>query len=170
MDRAASRLEILHELTSGLAERMELQSIAAFVLGVGLDTIAANRGTLCRLTPDGLSLEVVAHAGYDTEMMDSWRVFPVSANFPASDVVRTRAPIYLHSPQERGLRYPAFAETGGDGASAMLPLLLRDEVLGAIVFGFEGPRDFDDADRLFLAALAAQCAIALDRARMYDAA
>jgi GAF domain-containing protein len=50
----------------------------------------------------------------------------------------------------------------------MLPLIVRDQPLGAIVFGFDGERDFDDADRSFLDALATQCAIALDRAAAND--
>ncbi|MEP7202947.1 MAG: SpoIIE family protein phosphatase [Ilumatobacteraceae bacterium] len=170
MERASNRLAVLHELTSGLAERMGLQAIASFVLGVGLDAIEANRGTLCMLTTDGKSLEVVAYAGYDPDVMDSWRVFPVDAPLPASDAVRTRSAIYLHSPQDRADRYPMFATMGGDGASAMLPLITRDVPLGAIVFGFDGERDFDEGDRAFLAALGTQCAIALDRAHLYEAA
>jgi hypothetical protein len=41
MERASNRLAVLHELTSGLAELMGLQSIARFVLGVGLTVDAA---------------------------------------------------------------------------------------------------------------------------------
>ena len=170
MERAPNRLALLLELTAGLAERMEVQTIASFVLGVGLNAIEANRGTLCLLAGDGDQLEVVAHTGYDTEVMNTWHRFPVDAPLPASDVVRSRKPIYLHSPQERADLYPIFADTGGDGASAMLPLIIRDEPLGVIVFGFDGERAFDSDDRSFLDALATQCAIALDRARLYEAA
>ena len=170
MERTPNRLALLLELTAGLAERMEVQTIASFVLGVGLNAIDANRGTLCLLTADGAVLEVVAHAGYDPTVMDTWRRFAVDDPLPASDVVRSRQPIYLHSPQERAERYPIFANSGGDGASAMLPLLISGEPLGAIVFGFDGERDFDDTDRSFLDALATQCAIALDRARLYESA
>ena len=141
MERAQNRLALLLELTTGLAERMEVQAIASFVLDVGLSAIEANRGTLCLLTADGVLLEVVAHAGYDTEVMDTWHQFAVDAPLPASDAVRSRKPIYLHSPRERADRYPIFANTGGDGASAMLPLIVRDQPLGAIVFGFDGERD-----------------------------
>ena len=170
MERAPNRLALLLELTAGLAERMEVQTVASFVLGVGLNAIEANRGTLCLLTADGVLLEVVAHAGYDPTVMDTWHRFAVDDPLPASDVVRSRKPIYLHSPQERAERYPIFANTGGDGASAMLPLLIGDEPLGAIVFGFDGEREFEESDRSFLDALATQCAIALDRARLYEAA
>jgi serine phosphatase RsbU (regulator of sigma subunit) len=170
MERAQNRLALLLELTSGLAERMELEAIASFVLGVGLNAIEANRGTLCLRDSDGRSLYVAAHAGYDVDMMDSWKKFPIDAPLPASDVVRSRTPVYLHSPDERAARYPIFAHTGGDGASAMLPLTVGTETLGAIVFGFDGERDFDASDRSILDALATQCAVALDRARLYESA
>jgi serine phosphatase RsbU (regulator of sigma subunit) len=170
VEHVSTRLALLHELTSGLAERMGLQSIAGFVLGVGLNAIEANRGTLCLVTPDGLSLEVVGHVGYDSAVMDSWQRFAVDAPLPASDVVRTRTPTYLHSPKERADRYPIFAHTGGDGASAYLPLIVRDSALGAIVFGFDGERDFGEEDQSFLSALTTQCAIAIDRALLYEAA
>ncbi|MEY2588694.1 MAG: hypothetical protein QOJ67_678 [Acidimicrobiaceae bacterium] len=168
MERTRSRLALLLDLTSGLARHTEVQTIATFVLGVGLEAIDANRGTLCLVTPDGGSLEVVAQAGYDEDMMASWARFALDAPLPASDAVRTGLPVYLHSPDERASRYPMFAGIGGDGASVMLPLLIRNEALGALVLGFDGSRDFDADDRSFLDALASQCAIALDRARLFE--
>jgi serine phosphatase RsbU (regulator of sigma subunit) len=170
MERTRNRLALLLELTAGLAEHMEVPAIAGFVLGVGLDAVEANRGTLCLVVADEPSLEVTAHVGYDVDVMDTWSRFPLDAPVPASDAVRSRLPIYLHSRDERAQRYPVFADTGGDGALAVLPLTVRDQVLGALVFGFDGERDFDPDDRSFLTALTAQCAIALDRARLYDAA
>jgi len=170
MERTRARLSLLLELTAGLAEKMDLQAIAGFVLSVGLDAIDADRGTLCLVAADGCSLEVTAHAGYDSDVMDEWRRFPLDAALPASDAVRSRAPVYLHSRAERGERYPVFANVGGDGASAMLPLLIRGGAIGALVFGFDGEREFDTDDRTFLAALTAQCAIAVDRAHLYEAA
>ena len=50
MERVPTRLALLHELTSGLAERMGLQSIAGFVLGVGLNAIG-QIAARCVLSP-----------------------------------------------------------------------------------------------------------------------
>src|SRR3954470_25068084 len=168
MELLRGRLDMLFNLTAGLAERMEIRSIADFVLGVGRDAIDANRGTLCLVTADGGWLEVVGQVGYDAEMMDGWRRFAVDDPLPASDAVRTKSAVYLHDPDERALRYPMFADTGGDGASVMLPLLVRDRAIGSLVFGFDGQRSFDADDRQFLSALSGQCAIAVDRARLYQ--
>src|SRR5689334_11685539 len=104
-----------------LAEQMETAAIARFVLGAGRVAIEANRGTLCLLSDDTRWLKVIGHVGYDVEMMHSWSRFPVDSSLPASDAIRTKSPIYLHSPAERAARYPVFTDIGGDGASVMLP-------------------------------------------------
>lgn len=169
METVRNRLSLLLDLTGVLAECMVIDQIAGFVLGAGRDAVDANRGTLCLMSARPGWLEVVGHVGYDPEMMSSWEQFELEAELPASDAVRSREAVYLHSPAERAARYPMFAGVGGDGASVMLPLVVRGEALGALVFGFDGERRFDDDDRSFLAALATQCATAVDRARLYEA-
>src|SRR3954454_22160256 len=101
MDELRSRLSLLLRLTAQLAEHMEVGAICDFVLGVGRDAVEANRGTLCLISPDGRTLRVAGHVGYDTAMMDEWSRFPVDASLPASDAVRSLSPIYLHSHLER---------------------------------------------------------------------
>ena len=60
MGETRTGLALLLELSAGLAERIDIEEIATFVLGVGRDAVAANRGTLCLLTPDGVILYVSA--------------------------------------------------------------------------------------------------------------
>ena len=170
MERAQNRLALLLELTTGLAERMEVQAIASFVLDVGLSANRGQPGTLCLLTADGVLLEVVAHAGYDTEVMDTWHQFAVDSPLPARTPSRSRTPIYLHSPRERADRYPIFANTGGDGASAMLPLIVRDQPLGAIVFGFDGNATLTTGIARFSTHSPPNARSLLDRGRLYEAA
>jgi serine phosphatase RsbU (regulator of sigma subunit) len=57
----------------------------------------------------------------------------------------------------------------GHEATACLPLRVEDRELGAAVFSFYRSRAFGLAEREFLLAVAALCAQALDRARLYAA-
>jgi serine phosphatase RsbU (regulator of sigma subunit) len=52
---------------------------------------------------------------------------------------------------------------------AVLPLEVDGRSLGVVSFGFAQERGFDDQDRLALLAVADQCALGLDRARLYEA-
>ena len=58
--------------------------------------------------------------------------------------------------------------SGGRQAWAFLPLAVAGEILGTLVIGYGAPRDFDDDERANLAAFAALCAQAMQRALLYE--
>jgi serine phosphatase RsbU (regulator of sigma subunit) len=89
-----------------------------------------------------------------------------------SDAVLRGEPVWLEDAGQWRARYPEMAPAGlseGHEACACLPLRVEDRDLGAVVFSFYRPRTFDPAEREFLVAVAALCAQALDRARLYAA-
>lgn len=95
---------------------------------------------------------------------------PLHRGRPMSDAVLTGDPVWLEDAGQWRTRYPEMAPVGvseGHEASAVLPLRVEDRVLGAVVFSFYRPRAFDPAEREFLLTVAALCAQALDRARLY---
>ena len=53
-------------------------------------------------------------------------------------------------------------------ASVALPLLSSGAVQGVLWFGFAHPRQVSDDEQIFLAALASQCALAVERAALYE--
>jgi hypothetical protein len=54
-------------------------------------------------------------------------------------------------------------------ATVVIPLSARGRTTGCLAVGFRDERDFTTADMQFFGALAEQCALALDRAQLYDA-
>jgi serine phosphatase RsbU (regulator of sigma subunit) len=158
------------ELTAGLAEQMDVQAIARYVLDTGVAAIGASAGSLCLITPDGTEFEVVGQVGYPEGVIEEWTRFPVDAPVPAADAVRAAAPVYF-AHGDRGDLYPVFADTDADeGVTAVFPLLTRDRALGAVSFTFDGASGLDTDARSFLVALVAHCAIAIDRAELYASA
>src|SRR6202012_4565818 len=59
-------------------------------------------------------------------------------------------------------------ETGDEQAGVGLPLLAAGMPLGALRFSFGKPRTILEEERGFLEALAGQCALAVERAEMYE--
>src|SRR5262245_40384438 len=104
MERARDRLALLLRLTAGLAEHMDVRSIAEFVLSAGRSAVDANRGTLCLVADDREHIEVVAHVGYDTDVMQHWHRFRIDQPVPASDAVRTRSAVYVLDADDRTTR------------------------------------------------------------------
>ena len=162
--------DVLRRLSSELARLHSWEDVAAYVIGAAVQLLGGNTGSLCLLTADKRELEIVAEHGYSLEVTAVWTKFRVDGPLPASEAVRTAAPVFITSPEDRDTRYPIFTEhpVVQDAAYAIEPLVVDGRMLGALVIGFENPRHFDDEDQSMLAAAAARCAQALDKRRRPD--
>lgn len=164
---AAARFASLQKVTAALSRAVGVDDVAAVALGVALEELGATSGSLCMI--EGEELRIVAAAGYPPEVMAHWGTFPLDADLPASEVVRTGRAVFISNDTERRARYPLFvaAPLVKDEAYAIVPL--GPEIpLGALVAGFPTPREFPPDDQAYLNALAAQCAAALGRAELYE--
>lgn len=80
-------------------------------------------------------------------------------------------PVWMHDPAEMGARDPLLARLAasvGDQALYLVPAKVRDRVLASVSISFEQPRPDDAGEHAFVLAVAQQCALALDRARLYE--
>jgi serine phosphatase RsbU (regulator of sigma subunit)/anti-sigma regulatory factor (Ser/Thr protein kinase) len=164
---SAQRLASLQKVTAELSRAVSTADVASVALGIALAELGAHTGSLCML--EGEELSIAAAAGYEAEVMKHWGRFPLDADLPASEAVRTGRPVFLSSSAERSARYPVFAAgpVVRDEAYAIIPLG-SEIALGALVMGFPQPRTFTETDEAFLTALAGQCAAALARAGLYE--
>jgi len=164
---AVSRLAGLQRVTAELSRAVTMVDVAAVVLGSARAELGAASAAVCLCADD--DLEIVEAVGYPDEVMTHWRRFPLAADLPASEAVRTSRPVFLRSPAERDDRYPVFAASPvtPDAAFAIVPLS-ETEPVGCLVFGFPEPREFPPEDESFLGALAGQCEAAFSRARLYE--
>ncbi|GAA4960123.1 hypothetical protein GCM10023205_24130 [Yinghuangia aomiensis] len=67
-----------------------------------------------------------------------------------------------------GMRPRPDAPQPGEAASVVLPLLGSGAPMGALRFTFRDARVFGPDDRVFLEAFAGQCALAVERSRLYE--
>jgi serine phosphatase RsbU (regulator of sigma subunit) len=89
------------------------------------------------------------------------------AELPAAVALRTGVPVWLESRHECDSRFPELADLEATTvAMCAVPLAIGDRRLGALRFSFTEPHLFDDDERRFVLALAAQTAQALDRAQL----
>jgi GAF domain-containing protein len=159
--------DLLRRLSGELTRLPTWDDVAAYVIGAAVQLLGGNTGSLCLVTPDGRELEIVAEHGYSLEVTAVWTRFRVDAPLPASEAVRTKKAVFITSPDDRDARYPIFTEQPvvQDSAYAIEPLVVDGRVTGALVIGFEAPREFTADDQALLAAAAARCAQALDKRR-----
>ncbi|HSJ51377.1 MAG TPA: GAF domain-containing protein, partial [Actinomycetota bacterium] len=165
------RLRLVEAVASGLATNLPVSETAHSILRQVAPALEATAGAIGLLEPVGRSIRVVASVGYDEHTVQSWRSFPVNADLPAAAAVREGRPILLESELERDRRFPLLAGTPSVGRSwAALPLTLDDRTFGVLVLSFERSREFPTPDVDLMAAIAAQCSDALDRALLRERA
>lgn len=166
-ETSAARLDSLQRVTAELSRALAVEDVVDVVLGTAVRELGGQTGSLCLL--EGKDL-VIAHAvGYPYEVTEHWGRFPLAADLPASEAVRTGDAVFIASPEERDRRYPIFASAPlvPDEAYAIVPLADHDPS-GCLVVGFAEPREFSPQDEDFFFVLASRCGAALERARLFE--
>ena len=170
--RAEERAEHLHALAVRLASSVNQPSVVEAVLEQGLRALDAAAGVVLLCSEDGLALEVIGSMGYAPEAVKPWQRIPLETAVPLTEAVRSGRAVWLENTSVFDARYPAISGVrgrGGHGAWAALPLETDGRVLGVLGLSFAEPRAFDVDDRALALTIADQCAISLERARLFDA-
>lgn len=172
MPSFAQQLRAMYALTADLASALTLEEVRVALARWTHDSVGADVCSLALMRPDGLEMVEATSATADNTAR--WRAVASEEPLPVTHAIRHDAPIFLESREEALARFPALREQSsplaGMRSMAVLPLRApRRDVIGALGLGFRQARGFDGESRAFLYALAQQCAIALERARMYAA-
>lgn len=166
------RLSRLVQITEALATAITPQAVADAIVTNSLPAIGACAGLVVLLSEDGASLQIIGIHGFPESFVSEWPKIPMTKPFAIVDAARTGEAVLIHSRKELRERYPhspSLKDPVDDMAYAALPLLHADGVLGVLSLGFDRAQTFTDDDLEFLRAISRQCAIALERARLYEA-
>ena len=167
-EEAAARLARLQVLTALLAEATELERVASVVLTHGTEGLGASGAAL--LIEKNDRLDLVASTGFLAEAVDAFATIDLALDLPVTAAVRGRELLIVDSRRERDERWPALRDVPTQSETTVsLPLLLDDRSVGAITLGWAESREFSQTDRDFLLALGRQCALAVERVRLYEA-
>jgi signal transduction histidine kinase len=166
-----ARTTRLHGLAAALSEAATLQAVARAVVQHGRNVLGAASGELDMVVENGTVFETIFSDGGGAAQAGDRE--PAAPGLCATEVLRTRTPVFVTSFdqwQESYARSAAIAADGGYVSSATLPLLFEGNVVGVLTFHFTAPVNFDDEYRDLLESVARHCAQAVERARLYEAA
>ena len=162
----ADRAARLYTVSSALSLAMTPEAVAAGVLKEGVAALGASGGGMMLPAGDN-RLSVPGTVGYDDTVVASLRSEPASAELPAAAVLRTGEAVWLESREERDARFPELPDMERTTVSmCAVPLEAGGRLIGALRFSFSEARLFDEGERRFVMALAAQAAQALDRVQL----
>ncbi|MGH2930897.1 MAG: GAF domain-containing protein, partial [Solirubrobacteraceae bacterium] len=179
LSAAALRTARLQQATAMLAEALDVEQVVEVITEVGRTAIGALRSAVALLNDDKLGLRVVNRSGLAPTGPDGVGV-PLTLDTPSvmTRAIATRRPVLIADPEELSSQFDndpdsdgrsvGLIDTGDEQAWVGLPLLAAGMPLGALRFSFGKPRTILEEERVFLEALAGQCALAVERAQMYE--
>lgn len=172
-DDVTARLVALQQLTSALAGTRSYSQLASVIIDEALPVLRAEVGVVALLSEDGQTLRNICFKGVDEATQADWEEYPLTAPVPVAEAARSRSAVVVRTLSERNERYPVLARVHGlehGGPVVALPLFVDGEVRGVMAFCWAFPLPLEDAQLAFLQTLAEQCALALERARLYERA
>jgi PAS domain S-box-containing protein len=174
LSAAALRTARLQQATSMLAEALTVEQVVEVITEVGRTAIGALRSAVALLDAETLRLRVVNSDGLAPVGPDAaGERLTLDTPSVMTRAIATRRPVLIADPDELRRQFdgdgsPGFADTGDERSWVGLPLLAAGAPLGALRFSFSRPRRITEEERVFLEALAGQCALAVERAEMYE--
>ncbi|WP_283138179.1 SpoIIE family protein phosphatase [Rhizohabitans arisaemae] len=175
---AALRTARLQGATSLLAEALTVEQVVQVIIDVGRSALAADRSAVALLDSDRAALKLINSGGIPDVPGAPGDEIPLSHSSVMTMAVNSRRPVFAESPDS--LRRQLVDAGGNDSAVAGflqhtdeqawvgLPLLAAGRSLGALRFSFTRPRKISQEDGVFLEALAGQCALAVERATLFE--
>ncbi|WP_446474034.1 SpoIIE family protein phosphatase [Actinomadura opuntiae] len=176
LSAAALRTARLQQATSMLAEALTVSQVVQVITEVGRSAIGADYSAVALLDDDKLRLSIVtpSQPGAEGEARPAARDdIKVADQTVMSVAVRESRPFLAEHPDSLRLQLgrdekELFAQHPEERAWVGLPLLAAGAPIGALRFSFTRPREITEEERVFLEALAGQCALAVERALLFE--
>jgi serine phosphatase RsbU (regulator of sigma subunit) len=160
----------LARLVENLNQLRREDDIVRAVLSEGVGLLGGHSATVHVLDETGSELIMVGSVGVPPDqIVEVYGRIPADAPLPGIDAMRTGEPVVVRSLAERRQRYPIMdkAKLEWDPAFVVVPMYrATGEAFGVLGVGFPSEQALDDLDDRFLAEVASQSALALDRAQL----
>jgi serine phosphatase RsbU (regulator of sigma subunit) len=172
LSAAALRTVRLQQATSMLAEAITVEQVVEVITEVGRSAIGAERSAVAMLDPERLRLRTINLSGLPDSPGGPLAELPLDVPSVMTAAILARRPLLIENPDDLRKHFEEgvelFLAHTDEQAWVGLPLLSSGAPLGALRFSFTRPRKITDEERVFLEALAGQCALALERASLFE--
>jgi serine phosphatase RsbU (regulator of sigma subunit) len=172
LSQQVARLSALQAVTAALSSATSVEQVLEVALAEATGAVGGAAGSVGLLDADGRLLRTIT-TGFPEDVTQAFSRLALDAPLPGPAVFRDGNARYYPDQASAAAEFPGAAEvvTGSRfQAAAVEALTIGDTRLGYLSVHFTEHGQLAAADRALLAALARQCAIAVDRARRADAA
>lgn len=167
--QAFKRADGLQRVTALLTKAQTKKRAANIILNEGLSILDAANGEIDLLNEDD-TFYVFAHKGYPKTFVDEWPTLPhtIPKNTPLliTEVISNKKPLFIKNIDKLPAKYElgkSFFTATGTHSAALLPLLMKNKLIGVLVFTFKIPQAFARQEKIFMRTLTNQCAQTFER-------
>ncbi|MGQ0649993.1 MAG: GAF domain-containing sensor histidine kinase [Gemmatimonadaceae bacterium] len=160
---------LLKRLAVELAPLLDRDDVLRVAVDTTVELLNARSGAVMVPSEDWTAMQLAYARNLDDQQRGDLARVPIDA-FPAvARLIRDKEPLFFERHDELTAIAPGVTRIARVvGARAALPLAVGDSFLGALVITFAEERTLTPQDRELLFAVAQQCAIALDRATLFE--
>jgi GAF domain-containing protein/anti-sigma regulatory factor (Ser/Thr protein kinase) len=170
-EEATRMSRLMQTVAQRLATAVSPADVAAVVVSDAIGALGADASVVYGLDEAREDARLLASEGFGEDLLASWRSIPLRVSSPVTDVIREGEPLVFESSAALRERYPFVehaAGPDGDESSYCFPLRAAGRMLGAVYFSFFTPRVLDEDALATARAVFRQCALALDRAQLFE--
>ncbi|MGQ9696688.1 MAG: SpoIIE family protein phosphatase [Armatimonadota bacterium] len=166
LDRRVRELSALNRVSESIAGTLDLREMLDIALEETMAVLAAQKGSIMLMAPDGEGLRVEVARGLPNHIVRR-AVVPVGEGV-AGWVARHRE-VLLHGSIENDPRFRPVAPRPEVVSAISVPLVAKARVLGVLnVASTDKARQFTDEDLRTVSTIAGQLSVAIQNARLYE--
>jgi GAF domain-containing protein/anti-sigma regulatory factor (Ser/Thr protein kinase) len=163
--RAAER-ERLQEVSAALSKAATRGEVGETCVTHALRLVGAEAGFVVLTGAGGASVQMLSTSGYSEEAIAAWAELGLDADVPFARAITSGEPVWALTREEMS----AFtaAPPLEDAGWVSIPLRTPAGIHGALHVSLHEPRDLSESERSLLQTIVSQCAVALERSKLYD--
>ena len=159
------RVQILAAVGARLSRLLTFDEVAQVVTTEAHDALAASTSELYVLAEGGTRLVLIARRAPGAQRQSKAELAGEQLPALVQRAMQQGEPVWVGD-REGSAGVPSEAASRGERAFVALPLSVGTRSVGALAFGFDVPKSWDQGAREFLATLSAQFGAAIERARL----
>jgi GAF domain-containing protein len=165
MNRDNTYLQLLIEVTTAITSKLVLDELFTLITEKIPEAVGVDAATIRLLDATGKRLVLQAASGLSDAYLDRG---PVDAEESVMEALKGNPIAIDNVPDDPRTRYPEAARAEGIQSMLVLPISVQDKITGILRLLSRSRRHFDPGEVDFAAALAKQCGIAIENARIYE--
>ncbi len=169
---ARERTERQYAVAAALADALTPADVARVTLAEIIPAVRAEHGTMWLYDAEEGLVNCIGWQGFTDEEMSRYVTANIDDRRPVADAIRRRRLLVLPDTEAMDAAYPDMApgfRASGLGSMVVFPLMTAGRVAGGLLVTAQHANAFGADDLALGAALSAQAAQALERARLFDA-